>query len=77
LNVEQREIFDKIVASATIPLSCRRTNLYFIDGPGGTGKSFLYNTSIEQISGVMKINIVVLASSGIAALILHGGRTAH
>jgi hypothetical protein len=30
LNAEQREIFDKIVASVTIPLSRRRTNLYFI-----------------------------------------------
>jgi len=77
LNAEQRGIFDIIVASVSIPLRRRKTNLYFIDGPGGTGKSFLYNTLIEQISGVMKKNVVVLASSGIAALILHGGRTAH
>jgi PIF1-like helicase len=77
LNVEQREIFDTIVASVSISVCPRKTNLYFIDGPGGTGKSFLYNTPIEQISGVMKNNVVVLASSGIAALILHSGRTAH
>ena len=48
---------------------------FFNDGPGGTGKSFLYNTMIEQIGGAMKKNVVFLASSGIAALILHGGRT--
>ncbi|KAF9138791.1 hypothetical protein BGX30_008746, partial [Mortierella sp. GBA39] len=50
LNVEQREIFDKIVASVSTPLRRRRANLYFIDGPDGTGKSFLYNTLLEKIS---------------------------
>src|SRR5690349_15633885 len=40
----------------------------------GTGKSFLYNTLIEQTIGVMINNVVVLTLSGIAAPILHGGR---
>jgi hypothetical protein len=77
LNGDQREIFNKIMTALSLPLHSHQRRLFFIDGPGGTGKSFLYNTLIEQISGILRKNVIVLASSGIAALILHGGRTAH
>jgi len=49
--------------------------LFFVDGPGRTGKSFLYNTLIAYV--LDQGEHVYIASSGIAALILHGGRTAH
>ncbi|POG63370.1 DNA helicase Pif1 like protein, partial [Rhizophagus irregularis DAOM 181602=DAOM 197198] len=49
---------------------------FFIDGFAGTGKTFLYNTLLATIRLHGDIAIAV-ASSGIAALLLSGGRTAH
>ena len=51
-------------------------NCYFIDGLGGAGKTFLYNTLLATVRAEDGIAIAV-ASSGIAALLLEGGRTAH
>jgi len=51
-------------------------NCYFIDGLGGAGKTFLYNTVLSTIRAENGIALAV-ASSGIAALLLEGGRTAH
>ena len=44
--------------------------------PGGTGKTFLYNTLLAQVRSQSQIALR-LASSGIAALLLSGGRTVH
>ncbi|GBB91117.1 hypothetical protein RclHR1_18230007 [Rhizophagus clarus] len=49
---------------------------FFIDGPGGTGKTFLYNTLLSTIRSSGEIAVAV-ASFGIAALLIMGGRTAH
>ena len=49
---------------------------YFIDGPGGTGKTFIYNFLLKYIRGKGEIALAV-ASSGIAAVLLPNGRTAH
>ena len=50
--------------------------VFFIDGPGGTGKTFLYNTLIAKVRFQSKVALG-LASSGIAALLLPGGRIVH
>ena len=50
--------------------------VFFIDGPGGTGKTFFYNTLMAKIRSQSKIALG-LASSGIAALLLPGRRTVH
>ncbi|CAF0963172.1 unnamed protein product [Brachionus calyciflorus] len=50
--------------------------LFFVDGPGGKGKTFLYNTLISYIRSQNK-KVLSVASSGIAALLLAGGKTAH
>ena len=50
--------------------------IYFLDAPGGTGKTFVINLLLAEIRQQSKIAIAV-ASSGIAATLLHGGRTAH
>ncbi len=47
-----------------------------MDGPGGTGKTFLYNTLLAYFTTKEKHSIAV-ASSGIASLLLHNGSTAH
>jgi ATP-dependent DNA helicase PIF1 len=49
---------------------------FFVDDPAGTGKTFLYNILLANIRLHGDIAIAV-ASSGIAALLLNGGRTAH
>jgi hypothetical protein len=45
-------------------------------GYGGTGKTFLWNTLLNGVRTKGKIALAV-ASSGIAALLLPGGRTPH
>jgi hypothetical protein len=54
----------------------RQTALFFINGPGGTGKTYLYQTLCHKIRSERKI-VLCVASSGIAALLLPGGHTAH
>lgn len=54
----------------------RTGQLFFLDGPGGTGKTFVYNTVCHKIRSEGWI-VLCVASSGIAALLLRGGRTAH
>jgi len=49
---------------------------YFLDVPGGTGKTFLINLLLAKVRFDKKIALAV-ASSGIAATLLEGGRTAH
>lgn len=50
--------------------------IIFLDAPGGTGKTFVINLLLAKIRKESKIAIAV-ASSGIAATLLQGGRTAH
>ena len=50
--------------------------IIFLDAPGGTGKTFLINLLLAKVRSQKKIAIAV-ASSGIAATLLTGGRTAH
>ena len=74
LNSEQLTIFRTIISAVNDLKQCPK--VFFIDGPGGTGKTFLYNTLMAQIRSQSQIALG-LASSGIAALLLPGGRTVH
>ena len=49
---------------------------YVIDGPGGTGKTSLYNNMLAKVRSQGQIALA-MASSGIAALLQQGGRTVH
>ena len=49
-----------------------QTGIFFIDGPGGTGKTYLENLLLKKIHSNQHIALAV-ASSGIAALLLEGG----
>ncbi|XP_056685909.1 uncharacterized protein [Spinacia oleracea] len=49
---------------------------FFIDGPGGTGKTFLYNSLYAEVHLRGKI-VLPTATSGIAAANIPSGRTAH
>ncbi|CAF3889485.1 unnamed protein product [Rotaria magnacalcarata] len=50
--------------------------IIFLDAPDGTAKTFVINLLLAKIRQQSKIAIAV-ASSGIAATLLHGGRTAY
>ena len=72
LNADQRTIYNTVIQSDENNAS----ECFFIDGPGGTGKTFLYNTILAKVRSHGEIALP-LASSGIAALLIDGGRTAH
>ena len=46
------------------------------DAPGGTGKTFICNLLLAAVRKDRKIGVAT-ESSGIAAILLRGGRTAH
>jgi PIF1-like helicase len=74
LTMEQQVVYDTTLKAA---LSTAFNNkVFFIDGPGGSGKTFVYNCIINKIRASGFIALAV-ASSGIAALLLDGGTTAH
>jgi hypothetical protein len=50
--------------------------IFFLDGPGGSGKTFVYSVLLASIRRDGHVAIAV-ASSGIAVLLLEGGRTSH
>lgn len=49
---------------------------YFVSGYGGTGKTFPWNCIVTYLRSQKKI-VLAVASSGVASLLLPGGRTAH
>ena len=50
--------------------------IFFVNGPGGTRKTFLYRTILATLRKAGHIAIPT-ATSGIAATLLPGGRTVH
>jgi hypothetical protein len=72
LNPEQRSAFDRIFEA----VENKTGQTFFLHGPGGTGKTYVYNTLCYFLRGRGLI-VLCVASSGIAALLLIGGRTAH
>ncbi|CAJ0765654.1 20582_t:CDS:2, partial [Entrophospora sp. SA101] len=48
----------------------------FVDGPAGSGKTYLYDGLLAYVQANNRIALAV-ASSGIASLLLHGGHTTH
>ena len=83
LNADQRYAFDRIV-SAVLDRQPDRTEPdadpvqrhFFLQGAGGTGKTFLYRALYGHLRAAGK-SILCVASSGIAATLLPRGRTAH
>jgi Cdc6-like AAA superfamily ATPase len=71
LNDDQRTIYNAVMQAVTHADGC-----FFVNGPGGTGKTFLYNTLLSTVRSSGEIGVAV-ASSGIAAILIIGGRTVH
>ncbi|XP_073359004.1 uncharacterized protein [Aegilops tauschii subsp. strangulata] len=72
LNSDQRAAYDEIMSA----IDRDEGGVFFVDGPGGTGKTFLYRALLAMVRGQKKIAIAT-ATSGVAASIMPGGRTAH
>ncbi len=67
---------DRAVASILNAVRLDQGGVFFLDGPGGSGKTFLYNILLASVCNEGHVALAV-ASSGIAALLLQGGRTSH
>jgi hypothetical protein len=72
LNEEQRAAYDDIMST----IDSKRGGLFFVDGSGDTGKTFLYRALLGTVRSQNK-PAVATATSGVAASIMPGGRTAH
>ncbi|GBP55934.1 ATP-dependent DNA helicase PIF1 [Eumeta japonica] len=73
LNTEQKYVVDTILNAVNNPTERK---LFYLDGPGGTGKTFVFTTILHILRSENKLCLPV-AFSGIAATLLDGGRTAH
>ncbi|XP_057451986.1 uncharacterized protein LOC130743774 [Lotus japonicus] len=72
LNDGQSKIYEEIITA----INSKNGGFFFVYGYGGTGKTFLWKTLTYKLRSEKKI-ILNVASSGIASLLLPGGRTAH
>ena len=72
LNSEQYKIYVEIMSLITNDSG----GFSFVYGYGGTGKTFLWKSLISSVRARGEI-VLPVASSGIAATLLPGGRTAH
>lgn len=73
LNAGQRAVYERIMTS----LLNSEHKSFFLCGPGGTGKTYLYRLLCYRIRATPGQIVLCVASSGIAALLLPGGRTSH
>jgi len=74
LNQHQRSIYDNVIDAVHDPRPVDKT--FFVDGLGGAGKTFFYGCLLNRVCSTGDI-VLSMASSGIAALLLEGGCTAH
>jgi hypothetical protein len=72
LNLEQVFGYTEIIEHVIN----RKGRVFFVDGPGGIGKIFLYRCLIATVHSEALI-AVATTTSGIAASIMPGGHTAH
>ncbi|XP_058726187.1 uncharacterized protein LOC131597510 [Vicia villosa] len=69
---EQRDVFKQILTA----VDTQNGGVFFLYGYGGTGKTYMWRTLASYIRSRRKICLTV-SSSGIASLLLPGGRTTH
>ncbi|KAI3752350.1 hypothetical protein L2E82_24321 [Cichorium intybus] len=72
LNADQKIAYDEIMRHIDHNLP----GVFFIDGPGGTGKTLLYKALLAEVRSHGFIALAT-ATSGAAANNMPGGRTAH
>lgn len=72
INPEQKKAYDAIMESVENGLGKQ----IFVEGHGGTGKTYLWKAITTKLRSEGKI-VLAVASCAIAALLIPGGRTAH
>ena len=72
LNAEQRQVFDEVLES----VEAGDGKFFCLNASGGTGKTYVTNLILDAVRGKSMIALAT-ATSGIAATLLHGGRTLH
>ncbi|XP_031333941.1 uncharacterized protein LOC116163953 [Photinus pyralis] len=72
MNQQQTHVYNTIMQA----INENNGELYFLDAPGGTGKTYLIALILATVRSNGNIALAI-ASSGIAATLLDGGRTAH
>ncbi|XP_070002745.1 uncharacterized protein [Nicotiana sylvestris] len=72
LTDEQKLVYEKIISD----VNEEKGGFFFLYGFGGTGKTFIWRTLSSAIRSKGDI-VLTVTSSGIASLLLPGGRTAH
>ncbi|XP_071727915.1 uncharacterized protein [Rutidosis leptorrhynchoides] len=72
LTTEQKDAYDRIIKAVDEGTGA----VFFLYSYGGTGKTFLWKTLTAALRSKGEI-VLNVATSGIAALLLSGGRTAH
>ncbi|XP_054720603.1 uncharacterized protein LOC129230227 [Uloborus diversus] len=72
LTGEQSSVYQKVLNS----LESGSGQMFFLDSPGRTGKTFLLSLLLSKVRSNKGIALAT-ASSGIAATLLEGGKTAH
>ena len=76
MNSEQLTLINTLNAEIADIKNKNTAKCYFIDAPGGTGKTYCVNAFIHHCLS-LQLNIIVTSYSGVAALLLRNGRTAH
>lgn len=71
-NADQRLALDRIWHS----IICKEGSIFFLDGFGGCGKTYLYQTICHALRAKGFI-VLCVASTGLACLLLPGGQTVH
>ncbi|KIJ57520.1 hypothetical protein HYDPIDRAFT_64199, partial [Hydnomerulius pinastri MD-312] len=74
LNAEQRRIYDALLEC--VDFGPGHGKGFFVHSAGGCGKTYVCNLIAAAVCAKEKI-VLCVASSGIASLLLSGGRTAH
>ncbi|KAH1035115.1 hypothetical protein GYH30_055197, partial [Glycine max] len=69
---EQKTIYHRIIQA----VNNHEGGMFFLYRFGGTGKTFIWRTLASSLRAENQI-VIIVASSGIASLLLPGGRTAH
>jgi len=72
MTAEQRGVYDTIMTR----VDSSKPGLFFLYGYGGTGKTFIWRAMSAALRSRGDI-VLAVASSGIASLLIPGGRTAH
>lgn len=78
MNLAQQTAFDTIIAAVVEALAGRQPAIhcFFINGPGGTGKTFVYLKTLGRCHE-LEASAIPTASTGIAAMNMPNGATVH